>query len=74
MYTMSMYKTWYVYIKECIIAGHVALLIKYVPGMHEAMHKLGKFIIPLLRRQKQEDQEFKVILSCVVSSGPAWAA
>lgn len=74
MYTMSMYKTWYVYIKECFIAGHVALLIKYVPGMHEAMHKLGKFIIPLLRRQKQEDQEFKVILSCVVSSGPAWAA
>lgn len=28
--------------KECIVAGHVALLIKYVPSMHEAMHKLGK--------------------------------
>ena len=30
-------------------------------------------IIPALRRQRQDDEESKVILNCIVNYGLAWA-
>jgi hypothetical protein len=30
-------------------------------------------VVPALRKLRQEDQEFKAILSYIASAGPAWA-